>query len=89
MTPEGETFGSDPNEDLSLYVENAGFSKKHAEIKYDPSEKRYLLRDLGSETGIWIKNRNENPTFIRDNTIFRIGSETFVVNFKRKLIYFF
>lgn len=51
LTPEGEIFGSDPNADLTLYIENGGLSPKHAEIKYDYNEKKYYLRDLDSERG--------------------------------------
>ncbi len=51
LTPEGETFGSDPNSDLTMYIENAGLSDKHAEIKYNPTTKKYILKDLNSKTG--------------------------------------
>ena len=52
LTPEGETFGSDPNSDLTMYIENAGLSDKHAEIKYNPTTKKYILKDLNSKTGL-------------------------------------
>jgi hypothetical protein len=51
LTSDGETFGSDPEADLTMYIENAGLSPKHAEIKYNPKEKKYYLRDLGSDSG--------------------------------------
>lgn len=34
--------------------------------------------------GIWMKIRNENPMFIRDNTVFRIGKEVFQLNFEKE-----
>lgn len=49
LTEEGETFGNDPEADLTMYIENSGLSPKHAEIKYD--NKKYYLRDLNSQTG--------------------------------------
>ena len=87
LTSDGEVFGSDPNADLTLYIENGGLSPKHADIKYDYNEKKYYLKDLDSETGffsnkIWMKIRSENPMFIRDNTVFRIGNEVFQLNFE-------
>lgn len=54
LTSDGEVFGSDPNADLTLYVENAGLSPKHADIKYDYNEKKYYLKDLDSETGWFL-----------------------------------
>lgn len=51
LTSDGEVFGSDPNADLTLYIENGGLAPKHADIKYDFNEKKYYLKDLDSETG--------------------------------------
>lgn len=55
-TPDGELFGSgDPDElDLTMYIESANLSEKHAEIKFVDNCK-YLLRDCNSETGTWIR----------------------------------
>jgi len=55
LTADGEVFGSDPNADLTLYVENGGLSPKHADIKYEYNEKKYYLKDLDSETGSLIR----------------------------------
>jgi len=38
--------------------------------------------------GIWMKIRNENPMFIRDNTVFRIGKEVFQLNFESIFVFF-
>ena len=54
LTSDGEVFGSDPNADLTLYIENGGLSPKHADIKYDYNEKKYYLKDLDSETGFFF-----------------------------------
>lgn len=55
-TPDGELFGSgDPDElDLTMYIESANLSERHAEIKFIENCK-YLLRDCNSETGTWIR----------------------------------
>ena len=55
-TPDGELFGSgDPEElDLTMYIESASLSDKHAEIKFVDNCK-YILKDCGSETGTWVR----------------------------------
>jgi len=55
-TPDGELFGSgNPEElDLTMYIECANLSEKHAEIKFTEGCK-YLLHDCNSETGTWIR----------------------------------
>jgi hypothetical protein len=69
-TPDGEVFGSgDPevNQDITMYVEQADLSKRHAMINYTDTNGRtfddedsanqgqYFLSDCGSDTGTWIK----------------------------------
>jgi len=55
-TPDGELFGSgDPDElDLTMYIESANLSEKHAEIKFIDNCK-YILHDCNSESGTWIR----------------------------------
>lgn len=55
-TPDGELFGSgDPDKiDLTMYIESAELSEKHAEIKFVDNCK-YVLRDCGSDTGTWVR----------------------------------
>jgi hypothetical protein len=57
-TPDGELFGSgDPEQiDLTMYIESAELSERHAEIKFVENSK-YILRDCGSETGTWVRVR--------------------------------
>lgn len=54
---EGETFGcGDPNKHpVTIYIERAGLSDLHSQIIYDRDSDTYLLRDLNSDTGTWIK----------------------------------
>ena len=65
LTEDGETFGSDPDADLTMYIENSGLSPKHAEIKYE--NKKYNLRDTNSESGTWLLLREDNPVPIYEN----------------------
>ena len=55
-TPDGELFGSgNPDDlDLTMYIESAGLSDRHAEIKFVDGCK-YILHDCNSETGTWIR----------------------------------
>ena len=74
MTPEGEVFGSgdpDKNEDITMYIEKAGLSHRHASILYsdkdgqsyfedengeiDEYNGRYILRDCDSQSGTWVR----------------------------------
>ena len=39
-TPDGEVFGAgDPesNQDITMYIESAGLSERHADIKFHPT----------------------------------------------------
>lgn len=67
-TPDGELFGSgDPEElDLTMYIESAHLSDKHAEIKFADNSK-YLLHDCNSETGTWV--RIGHPGEYKDGTV--------------------
>eukprot|EP00820_Chromera_velia_P020454 Cvel_29072.t1-p1 / transcript=Cvel_29072.t1 / gene=Cvel_29072 / organism=Chromera_velia_CCMP2878 / gene_product=hypothetical protein / transcript_product=hypothetical protein / location=Cvel_scaffold3921:10181-11748(+) / protein_length=251 / sequence_SO=supercontig / SO=protein_coding / is_pseudo=false len=57
-TPQGEMFGSDRNSQaITMYIENANLSPKHAEIKYHDRLQHYYLKDAGSETGTFIRLR--------------------------------
>lgn len=55
-TPDGELFGSgNPDQlDLTMYIESANLSEKHAEIKFLDNCKYFLL-DCNSETGSWVR----------------------------------
>lgn len=55
-TEDGESFGSgDPDAlDLTMYIETAGLSDRHAEIKFVENSK-YVLRDCDSESGTWLR----------------------------------
>jgi len=62
-TPDGELFGSgNPDElDLTMYIESANLSERHAEIKF-VEDCKYFLHDCNSETGTWLRVGNEGDT---------------------------
>jgi len=84
LTEEGETFGSDPDADLTMYIENSNLSLKHAEIKYE--SKKYYLKDLNSEKGTWILLREENPIPIYEDLQIKIGSDIYSFKFSEQEI---
>jgi protein phosphatase 2C family protein 2/3 len=79
LTEDGESFGSDPEADLTMYIENSGLSPKHAEIKYE--NKKYYLKDLNSEKGTWILLREENPILIYEDLQIKVGSDIYSFKF--------
>ena len=82
LTEEGESFGSDPEAELTMYIENSNLSPKHAEIKYE--NKKYHLRDLNSERGTWIFLREENPIPIYEDLQIKIGNDTYGFKFSEE-----
>jgi len=57
-TPQGELFGSDKgSKDVTMYIENANLSPKHAEIKFNSQTYQYFLRDADSADGTWVRIR--------------------------------
>eukprot|EP00744_Colponema_vietnamica_P014718 GILI01020606.1.p1 GENE.GILI01020606.1~~GILI01020606.1.p1 ORF type:complete len:534 (-),score=101.62 GILI01020606.1:110-1711(-) len=70
---EGEAMGSDPdpNADLTLYVENSELSRRHAQIKFIENE--YILKDIGSETGTFVKVRSDLPMRMERGHVYRFA----------------
>lgn len=57
-TPQGELFGSDKGDrDITMYIQNAKLSPKHAEIKFNDQTHQYFLRDFASKDGTWVRIR--------------------------------
>ena len=73
-TPDGELFGSgDPEKiDLTMYIEQAELSERHAEIKFVENS-RYILRDCGSETGTWVRVKELDLYGELRNRVFKAG----------------
>jgi len=74
-TPDGELFGSgDPEKiDLTMYIEQAELSERHAEIKFVDNY-RYILRDCGSETGTWVRVRELDLYQESRQRVFKAGA---------------
>lgn len=64
--PEGESFGSDPSLEagLTTYIEQAGLSLRHAEIRLQLETSSYILKDCDSLTGTWVKHSLEEASGI-------------------------
>ncbi|EGR27968.1 hypothetical protein IMG5_185510 [Ichthyophthirius multifiliis] len=80
LTEEGEVIGSDPQQDYTLYIENAGLSPIHAKINYQQDENdeySYIIQDMQSEKGTWIKARAGNFISIENDMIFRIEDQQY------------
>jgi len=73
-TPQGELFGSDKgSKDVTMYVENANLSPKHAEIKFNSQTYQYFLRDSGSADGTWARIRWNRSIEIAPGQELKIG----------------
>ncbi|CAJ1423535.1 unnamed protein product [Effrenium voratum] len=73
-TPQGELFGSDRNSNaVTMYIENAGLSPSHAEIKFNGQTCQYFLRDAGSTDGTWVRIRWNRSVEIGPGQEIRIG----------------
>lgn len=80
-TPDGELFGSgDPDTiDLTMYIESADLSEKHAEIKFVDGCK-YILRDCGSENGTWVRINREVDLYSQNRRrVYKVHDYHFVI----------
>ena len=80
-TPDGELFGSgDPDTiDLTMYIESAELSEKHAEIKFVDGN-RYILRDCGSDTGTWVRINREVDLYSQNRRrVYKVHDYHFVI----------
>eukprot|EP01066_Platyproteum_vivax_P010779 Platyproteum_vivax@DN4861_c0_g1_i1.p1 len=76
----GEIFGCDrENREITMYIEKAGLSPKHAEIKYVESNQRYYLRDTFSTTGTYVKCRYDRRLPLSVGQKVQIEKEVFQV----------
>ncbi|CAK9090373.1 Probable protein phosphatase 2C 3 (PP2C 3) [Durusdinium trenchii] len=73
-TSQGELFGSDRNSNaVTMYIENAGLSPSHAEIKFVAATCQYFLTDAGSVDGTWVRIRWNRSVEIAPGQEIRIG----------------
>mmetsp|Transcript_10429 Transcript_10429/g.20099 ORF Transcript_10429/g.20099 Transcript_10429/m.20099 type:complete len:656 (+) Transcript_10429:38-2005(+) len=77
-TPQGELFGSDRGStDVTMYIENAQLSPKHAEIRFNSQTYQYFLRDSASEDGerpgTWVRIRWNRSVEIAPGQEIRVG----------------
>lgn len=73
-TPQGELFGSDKgSKDVTMYIENANLSPKHAEIKFNSNTYQYFLRDSASTEGTWVRIRWNRSVEVAPGQELKIG----------------
>jgi protein phosphatase 2C family protein 2/3 len=77
--PEGELFGSDLSAEagVTTYIEHAGLSPRHAEIKYLEEFSSFRLKDCGSSTGTWVMllaDEVAEGVYIEEGSSLLIGS---------------
>ncbi len=81
-TPDGELFGSgDPEKiDLTMYIESADLSEKHAEIKYQESSSRFILKDCGSHSGTWVRISKDHDLYTQNRKrIYKVNEYQFII----------
>lgn len=87
-TPDGELFGSgDPEKiDLTMYIESAELSEKHAEIKF-VDQCRYVLKDCGSEGGTWVRVSRDHDLYLQNRKrVYKVNEYQFVIEESGKSI---
>eukprot|EP00928_Gymnodinium_smaydae_P039846 TRINITY_DN27132_c0_g1_i1.p1 TRINITY_DN27132_c0_g1~~TRINITY_DN27132_c0_g1_i1.p1 ORF type:complete len:704 (-),score=148.67 TRINITY_DN27132_c0_g1_i1:110-2074(-) len=85
-TPQGELFGSDKgSKEITMYIENANLSPKHAEIKFNDQTYQYFLRDFASSDGTWVRIRWNRSVEIAPGQEIRIGDTVMEVREGRRL----
>jgi flavodoxin len=74
---EGETIGGGDYNSLTLHIEKAELSDKHCSIKFTPQFK-YILNDLNSTDGTWVKIFDLNLLTENKERIYRVSDYEFV-----------
>lgn len=64
-----------------VFTDDPFLSRRHARVMADPARKRFLLQDLGSSNGTFLKIRRE--VSLRHGDQFRIGQQLFRVDTTR------
>ena len=84
-TPDGELFGSgDPDKiDLTMYIESAELSEKHAEIKFIDNCK-YVLKDCGSDSGTWVRVKEIDLYQQSRNRVLKVKDYQFSIEESKK-----
>ena len=74
---EGEVIGGGDYNNLTLHIEKANLSDKHWSIKFTPQFK-YILNDLGSTDGTWVKIFDLNLSAENRERVYRISDYEFI-----------
>jgi len=63
-------------ESCNIYIDEGKVSRKHAELQREGDT--YILKDMGSTNGTWIKGKKIDQHLLRDGDSFHIGSAQIV-----------
>lgn len=82
----GPTFSLDPTRDNTLgRAATAGIviadrlaSRDHAAVRFDPTTRQWILRDLGSRNGTWLDGKQIESVALVDHATLRIGTSELV-----------
>ena len=74
---EGEIIGGGDYNSLTLHIEKANLSDKHWSIKFTP-EFKYILKDLDSTDGTWVKIFDLNLSAESRERVYRVSDYEFV-----------
>lgn len=74
---EGEIIGGGDYTNLTLHIEKANLAERHWSIKFTP-EFKYILTDLDSPDGTWVKIFDLNLTTESRERIYRVSDYEFV-----------
>ena len=62
------------DEALPIQILDHMVSRKHLQIRFDPSANRYFAFDMKSRNGVYINNRRiEDETLLKDGDIIMVG----------------
>lgn len=75
---EGEVIGGGDYNNLTLHIEKANLADKHCSIKFTQQFK-YVLNDLGSTDGTWVKIFDLNLSTESRDRVYRVSDYEFVI----------
>ena len=59
------------DENCPVFIDAANVSRRHAEVVYTGGV--YVLKDLGSTNGTWVRDQKVDQLILQDGDVFRVG----------------
>ena len=60
------------DEDCAVFIDSVKVSRRHAEVIYTGGA--YVLKDLGSTNGTWLRDQRVEKVILQDGDVFRVGA---------------